>query len=255
MDRSQQFRGIRSINTRQWRSSSILGLCLRSFDVVPVHLDFDRAQTRRERGHRTDIWYARICYRNSRALTSSSAEYVNRLLFHTTSADAPPDSIPQWAIQVTAIISVLLVTILCVATPSLGTHAAVVFTTVKVCALVSWFRELSVVTLSGFTDIKVPHPQGLVCILGIIQIARGKASTSFTEPLFEGSSTSPTSYALAFYSGLWAYDGWDQANYVGGEMKNPQKNLPRVIHFSMFLVMVCDNHEVDHIQTRSRDLL
>jgi len=78
----------------------------------------------------------------------------------------------------------------------------------------------------------------LICILGIIQIARGKASTSLTEPLFAGSSTSPTSYALAFYSGLWAFDGWDQANYVGGEMKNPQKNLPRVIHFSMLLVMI-----------------
>ncbi|KAF9644196.1 L-methionine transporter [Thelephora ganbajun] len=142
------------------------------------------------------------------------AEYTNRLLFHTTSADVSPDSIPQWAIRVTAIISVLLVTTLCVATPSLGTHAAVVFTTVKVCAL------------------------GLVCILGIIHIARGKASTSLTEPLFANSSTSPTSYALAFYSGLWAFDGWDQANYVGGEVKDPQKNLPRVIHFSMFLVMI-----------------
>jgi len=54
--------------------------------------------------------------------------------------------------------------------------------------------------------------------------------------LFENSSTSPTSYALAFYSGLWAYDGWDQANYVGGEMVNPEKNIPRVIHFSMGLV-------------------
>lgn len=142
------------------------------------------------------------------------AEYINRVLFHTTSSDAPPDGIPQWAIQVTAIISVLLITILCVATPSLATHAAVVFTTVKVFAL------------------------GLVCVLGIIHIARGKSSTSLTDPLFAGSSTSPTSYALAFYSGLFAYDGWDQANYVGGEMKNPQKTLPRVIHFSMLLVLI-----------------
>jgi len=80
---------------------------------------------------------------------------MNRLLFHTTSADASPDSIPQWAIQVTAIISVILVTILCVATPSLGTHAAVVFTTVKVCALVcrsQYFPPLSY----GFTDGRVP---------------------------------------------------------------------------------------------------
>jgi len=82
---------------------------------------------------------------------------MNRLLFHTTSADVSPDSIPQWAIQVTAIVSVILVTILCVATPSLGTHAAVVFTTVKVCALVSRFQCSSLAFLRGFTDINVPH--------------------------------------------------------------------------------------------------
>jgi len=57
-----------------------------------------------------------------------------------------------------------------------------------------------------------------------------------TDPLFTGSSTSPSAYALALYSGLWAFDGWDQANYVGGEMKHPEKNIPRVIHSSMAIV-------------------
>jgi len=75
-----------------------------------------------------------------------------------------------------------------------------------------------------------------ITVLGIIQLARGHASTSLTEPLFTGSSTSPSSYALALYSGLWAFDGWDQANYVGGEMKNAQKNIPRAIHASMVIV-------------------
>jgi amino acid transporter len=111
-----------------------------------------------------------------------------------------------------------------------------VFTTVKVCASPSTFQGFSVAVLHEFTDQGESHLQGLECTLGIIHIARGKASTSLTEPLFANSST--TLYALAFYSGLWAFDGWDQANYVGGEMKNSQKTLPRVIHFSMVLVMV-----------------
>jgi amino acid transporter len=79
----------------------------------------------------------------------------------------------------------------------------------------------------------------LVTVLGIVQLARGKASTSFREPLFAGSSTSPSSYSLALYSGLWAFDGWDQANFVGGEMSQPEKNIPRAIHSSMILVTVC----------------
>ena len=75
-------------------------------------------------------------------------------------------------------------------------------------------------------------------MLGVVQLARGHASSSLREPLWEGSNTSPSSYALAFYSGLWAFDGWDQANYVGGEMRDPDRNIPRAIHSSMAIVIV-----------------
>ncbi|KAH9946044.1 L-methionine transporter [Epithele typhae] len=137
------------------------------------------------------------------------AEYLNRLFWHTTRDEISPDDIPQWSIKITAVVAVLLVSVLCVATPTLGTRAAVVFTTVKVS----------------------------ITVIGLVQLARGHASSSFSEPLFENTSTSPSTYALALYSGLWAFDGWDQANYVGGEMKNPEKSIPRAIHSSMAIVM------------------
>ncbi|KAJ6547599.1 L-methionine transporter [Mycena capillaripes] len=140
------------------------------------------------------------------------SEYLNRIFWHTTRAEVSPDDIPQWAIKVTAIAAVMIVTLFCVAARKLGTRVAVVFTTIKVAALIS------------------------ITVLGIIQLARGKQSSSLREPLFEGSSTSPSSYSLAFYSGLWAFDGWDQANYVGGEIQNPEKNIPRAIHSSMSIV-------------------
>lgn len=60
------------------------------------------------------------------------AEYLNRLFYHSTKSDISPDALPQWAIRITAIVAVLFVTALCVATPTLGTRAAVVFTVVKV---------------------------------------------------------------------------------------------------------------------------
>jgi hypothetical protein len=55
-------------------------------------------------------------------------------------------------------------------------------------------------------------------------------------------------YALALYSGLWAYDGiavcpppliagWDNVNYVTAEMKNPSRDLSRVIHSAEPLVI------------------
>jgi len=77
-----------------------------------------------------------------------------------------------------------------------------------------------------------------ITFLGLIQLVRGRATASFTTSIFDGTSTSPSAYALALYSGLWAFDGWDQANYVGGEMSEPERNIPRVIHFSMITVTV-----------------
>ena len=40
---------------------------------------------------------------------------------------------------------------------------------------------------------------------------------------------------IALYQGLWAYDGWNQLNYISGELKNPA-NLPRAIMVAMFSV-------------------
>jgi len=140
-------------------------------------------------------------------------EYMSRLIFNATSSDVSRDTIPDWSIKLTACSAVLLVTMICAATSKLGTRTAVMFTVVKVTALLA------------------------VAILGIIQLAKGKMSSSFKEPLFSGTSENISSYALALYSGLWAFDGWDQTNYVAGEMKKPEQNVPRVIHTSMTIVV------------------
>ncbi|KAK9461705.1 amino acid permease-domain-containing protein [Lipomyces oligophaga] len=44
--------------------------------------------------------------------------------------------------------------------------------------------------------------------------------------------------ALALYAGLWAFDGWDNLNYVAAEMKHAEKDLPRVIHLAMPIVII-----------------
>ncbi|PSK38016.1 b(0,+)-type amino acid transporter 1 [Elsinoe australis] len=55
---------------------------------------------------------------------------------------------------------------------------------------------------------------------------------------FEGTSHDLSEWAVALYAGLWAYDGWDNTNYVTGEFINPRRDLPRTIHTSLAMVIV-----------------
>lgn len=78
-----------------------------------------------------------------------------------------------------------------------------------------------------------------VTVVGIVVAATG---LSYNQPAntdwksknwFEGTSTDISNWAVALYAGLWAFDGWDNTNYVTGEFKNPSRDLPRVIHTAM----------------------
>lgn len=51
-------------------------------------------------------------------------------------------------------------------------------------------------------------------------------------------STVKVSMAGAILATLWAYDGWINVGFMAGEMKNPQKTLPRAIITGIVVVMV-----------------
>ena len=74
----------------------------------------------------------------------------------------------------------------------------------------------------------------VIILTGIYQLTQGKVE-NFS---WDGTETDNTKIALSFYSGLFAYNGWNYLNFVIEELQDPVKNLPRAIAISCILVTV-----------------
>ncbi|XP_076455001.1 large neutral amino acids transporter small subunit 2-like isoform X2 [Babylonia areolata] len=74
----------------------------------------------------------------------------------------------------------------------------------------------------------------LIIITGFVQLGRGEYE--HFQNAFEDSKTDIGEISLAFYSGLFAYNGWNYLNFVIEELKDPYRNLPKAIWISIILV-------------------
>ncbi|XP_045490807.1 large neutral amino acids transporter small subunit 1 [Colias croceus] len=61
-------------------------------------------------------------------------------------------------------------------------------------------------------------------------------NTQNLESMMQGTTTNPGDIAIAFYTGLFSYSGWNYLNFVTEELKDPYKNLPKAICISMPVV-------------------
>ncbi|ESZ93680.1 hypothetical protein SBOR_5920 [Sclerotinia borealis F-4128] len=133
---------------------------------------------------------------------------------------AEAESVNVWINKSVALIGLFLITFLNCISTKLGTRMGDMFMFMKFIALLGVTVIGIVVAVTGFST-------------------TGEANEDWkNHGWFEGTSTSASSWAVALYAGLWAFDGWDNTNYVVGEFRNPTRDLPRVIHTAMPLVIL-----------------
>ncbi|KAF2203664.1 hypothetical protein GQ43DRAFT_454270 [Delitschia confertaspora ATCC 74209] len=143
-------------------------------------------------------------------------EYVVRACIGAEASDAS-----AWLNKGVALAGLVIVTLLNCVSTKVGTRSADVFMFMKFVALIAVAIIGIVVAVTGYSY-------------------RGNPSQDWKKSgWFEGTSTDISNWAVAIYGGLWSFDGWDNVNYVAGEFKNPSRDIPRVIHTSLPLVIGC----------------
>ncbi|EME86636.1 uncharacterized protein MYCFIDRAFT_151665 [Pseudocercospora fijiensis CIRAD86] len=143
-------------------------------------------------------------------------EYVVRAIIGAEAGEAS-----AWINKGVALAGLLIVTGLNCVSTKLGTRSADFFMFFK-------FAALLAVTVAGV----------IVATTGLAyhkdELSQKWKNTSW----FSGTSLSSSEWAVALYAGLWAYDGWDNTNYVTGEMVHASRDLPRVIHTALPVVIL-----------------
>ncbi|KAI9709083.1 MAG: hypothetical protein M1820_003529 [Bogoriella megaspora] len=127
--------------------------------------------------------------------------------------------VSPWLNKGVAIAGLILVTLLNCISTKIGTRSADVFMFFKFIALIGVTTVGIVVAITGFTW-------------------RGQASLDWRKGWFNNTSGDLSQWAVALYAGLWAFDGWDNVNYVTGELVNPNRDLPKIIHTSLPIVII-----------------
>ncbi len=79
---------------------------------------------------------------------------------------------------------------------------------------------------------------GALLLIIVLAFALGLPETGgHYTPAAPPGSFSLMPFGLALVSVLWVYDGWADVSFVGGEVKDPERNLPRVLIYGTLIII------------------
>ncbi|CAM5131263.1 unnamed protein product [Natator depressus] len=119
-------------------------------------------------------------------------------------------STPQVVIKCTAASCILFLTIINCLNVKLATAIMNIFTAAKLLVLL------------------------VIVIGGVVLLINGH--TQSFQDAFQNTTAGIGPIGVAFYQGLWSYDGWNNLNFVTEELRKPEVNLPRAVMIAIPLV-------------------
>ena len=126
--------------------------------------------------------------------------------------------LPFGLIQVVALLTITVTTLINCAAVGVTGHVASVITILKVIVVLG-------VGIAAFF-----YQDGSWSHLGMANAGGACEAVGVTGGGFAG-------FAAAMLGALWAYDGWNNISYMAGEVKHPERNLPLALIASMLIII------------------
>ncbi|MBZ3891281.1 b(0,+)-type amino acid transporter 1 [Sciurus carolinensis] len=97
-----------------------------------------------------------------------------------------------------------------------------------------WSSRLATMLMNVCTVAKV-FSLLIIVVGGAVVLVQGHGRTEFLLSAFHNTTQQAGRIGMAFYQGLWSFDGWNSINYMMEELKNP-KNLVWALMIAIPLV-------------------
>ena len=104
--------------------------------------------------------------------------------------------------------------------------------------LTATFNVVGVRIGAAVVNVTTVAKTGGLALIVVLALTLGLARTGghFT-PAMPQEVVPVTAYGAAIVSLLWAYDGWMDLSYVAGEVKDPQRNMPRALIYGTLAII------------------
>ncbi|WKW13076.1 amino acid permease [Pseudogemmatithrix spongiicola] len=121
----------------------------------------------------------------------------------------------------------------------LGDPMPVRYTAAGAILLTAFFNIRGAKIGAAFTNFTVLAKYGGLLFIVIVAFAWGVPNNGVAHytPMLPPGSLSISAFGLALVSTLWAFDGWADVSNNAGEIRDPQKNLPKALIGGTLLVM------------------
>ena len=118
-----------------------------------------------------------------------------------------------------------------------GTKAVAILSII----LLTWINYLGVI-FGGVVQTVVTFLKiGSIILLSVLLFLFGNGSFSNVYSNFTIPDSTANNFfsliGLALVGAFWAYDGWNNVTFVAGEIKEPQRNVPKALLFGTLIVM------------------